>query len=86
MSNRPSTSTCPSKLSGTSAVSSIEPSSVTTPTTAASANFPLSVRISRWRAIRSRSTGSSVGIGSATSNPACSTACSSASAVVTPGT
>ena len=58
---------------------------VTPVATAATVNFPVRVRISRWRASRSRSNGSSAAIGSATWNPAAATARSRSSAVVAPG-
>ena len=48
------------------AMSSMDASIATTATTAASANRPASVRTSRARATRSRSTGSSAAIGAAT--------------------
>jgi hypothetical protein len=62
------------------------PSIATTATPAASANFQVSARTSRERAMRSRSTGSSAAIGAATWKPAPRTAPSSASAEVAPGT
>ena len=71
---------------GRSAMSSIAPAMASTVTTAATVNFQVSSRISRARATRSRSTGSSAAIGAATRKPVASTARSSASVVVTPGT
>jgi len=71
---------------GRSAMRSIAPPIATTVATPARASFQVSVRISRARARRSRSSGSSAAIGAATWKPACSTARSNSSPVVTPGT
>ena len=70
---------------GRSAISSIEPIIATIATAAAATNFQASVRISRLRAMRSRSRGSSAAIGAATSKPAATTAFSRSSALATPG-
>ena len=88
MSKRPRRSSCfivPLSPMGRSAISSIAPSMAAIVTTAAATNFHVSVRISRLRAMRSRSSGSSAAIGSATSKPASTTAFSRSSALTTPG-